>query len=97
MAKIQFEGILRGHEFGRYEKLPSTDEGARRGRARRRWLKKMSGGIRLSRSIKLRFPIGRMNGLVWLSPVSMNVIFSGHGWGLPTLSHPSLHQRPPRF
>ncbi|KAK8573606.1 hypothetical protein V6N13_009695 [Hibiscus sabdariffa] len=83
---IQFEGILRVHQFGRYEKLPTADEGGRRGRPRRRWLKKMSGGIRLSRCVKLRFAIG-----------SMNVIFSGHGWGLPTLSHPSLHQRPPRF
>ncbi|KAL4378473.1 hypothetical protein GQ457_02G037120 [Hibiscus cannabinus] len=86
MAKIQFEGILRVHRFGRYEKLPTMDEGGRRGRPRRRWLRKMSGGIRLSRCIKLRFAIG-----------SMNVIFPGHGWGLPTLSHPSLHQRPPRF
>ncbi|GMI79410.1 hypothetical protein HRI_001610300 [Hibiscus trionum] len=107
MAKIHFEGILRG-QCGRYEKLPATtddtdgNKGARRGRPRRRWLKKMSGGIRLSRSIKLRllslktFSIAKVNSLVWLSPIAMNVIFSGHGWGLPALSHPSLQQRPTR-
>ncbi|KAE8677749.1 Detected protein of confused Function [Hibiscus syriacus] len=108
-VKIHFEGLLRGHQrqCGRYEKLSTTDDEtdtvARRRRPRRWWLKKMGGGIRLSRSIKLRllslktFSVAKMNGLLLLSPTAVNVAFSAHGWGLPTLSHPLLHRRPPRF
>ncbi|KAB2059341.1 hypothetical protein ERO13_A11G275850v2 [Gossypium hirsutum] len=113
MGQIHLESILRGHarQCRRYEKLLSPppqpqNDGNKvvvRRRPRRRWLKKMSGGIRLSssRSIKLRLMLSLkalsivrlMNAgleLLSRSPMAMNVIFSTH-WGLPTLSNLSLH------
>ncbi|XWS58034.1 hypothetical protein CRYUN_Cryun08bG0000500 [Craigia yunnanensis] len=102
MLQIHFRSILRGHPMQcRYEKLRNDPNKV--ARPRRRWVKKINGGLkglRLSRSRKLSLKtlsiariyadiVDRRKMDAGLCP---NIIFSTH-WGLPTLSHPSLQCR----
>ncbi|GLU00198.1 hypothetical protein SLE2022_175800 [Rubroshorea leprosula] len=94
----------------RYEKLKHGDETTKVGRPRKRWVKKMKGGIRLSRSRKLIFKAFSMVVLAGrvarvyadiidrmkMDGFCPNIIFSTQ-WGLPVLSHPSLKCRKTKF
>ncbi|GLT45405.1 hypothetical protein SLA2020_192380 [Shorea laevis] len=86
----------------RYEKLKHGGGTTKVGRPRKRWVKKMKGGIRLSRSRKLIFKAFSMVVLAGrvarvyadiidrmkMDGLCPSIIFSTQ-WGLPVLSHPS--------
>ncbi|WRX23868.1 hypothetical protein QQP08_017007 [Theobroma cacao] len=99
MLQIHFRHTLGGHPVPcRYEKLRNVGDA----RPRRRWVKKMSGGLkglRLSRSRKLktlcsvvfanritRIYADIAHRLKMDGTLCPNIIFATH-WGLPTLSH----------
>ncbi|XVF56885.1 hypothetical protein PTKIN_Ptkin06aG0156300 [Pterospermum kingtungense] len=101
MPQIHFKGILRRHPAQcRYEKLRNDPN---KERPRKRWVKKMRGGLkglRLSRSRKLSlkiFSIARIyidivDRMKMDAGICPNIMFSTH-WGLPTLSHPKFHSK----
>ncbi|GLT34165.1 hypothetical protein SLA2020_086980 [Shorea laevis] len=94
----------------RYEKLKHVGDTTKVGRPRKRWVKKMKGGIRLSRSRKLIFKAFSMVVLggrvarvyadiidrMKMDGLCPSIIFSTQ-WGLPVLSHPSLKCRKTTF
>ncbi|GLT45385.1 hypothetical protein SLA2020_192190 [Shorea laevis] len=94
----------------RYEKLKHSDETTNVGRPRKHWVKKMKGGIRLSRSRKLIFKAFSMVVLAGrvarvyadiidrmkMDGLCPSIIFSTQ-WGLPVLSHTSLKCRKTTF
>ncbi|GLT30104.1 hypothetical protein SLA2020_049240 [Shorea laevis] len=94
----------------RYEKLKHGGVTTKVGRPRKRWVRKMKGGIRLSRSRKHFFKAFSMVVLAGrvarvyadiidrmkMDGLCPSIIFCTQ-WGLPVLSHPSLKCRKTTF